>query len=156
LGNQARCQTLLNLFCHPKCQVCTILLALPSTLPSTLLSKTRLAIPTVPFLGDLLYAYIVCCPDIGYAITTISKLSMSPAIFISLPSNVLLFIFEPPLTGDSIIDHPPPCPELPDIPHTSPILGLNIPVPQATLFLELVGYINSSHANNQCQHHSTT
>ena len=24
-------------------------------------------------LGELMYAYITCCPDIGYAVTTLSK-----------------------------------------------------------------------------------
>jgi hypothetical protein len=30
-------------------------------------------------LGELLYAYITCCPDIGYAMTTLSKFSTVPA-----------------------------------------------------------------------------
>ena len=29
-------------------------------------------------LGELMYAYITCCPDIGYAVTTLSKFSSAP------------------------------------------------------------------------------
>ena len=30
-------------------------------------------------LGELIYAYITCCPDIGYSIITLSKFSCAPA-----------------------------------------------------------------------------
>ena len=29
-------------------------------------------------LGELMYAYITCCPDIGYAVTKLSKFSLAP------------------------------------------------------------------------------
>ena len=29
-------------------------------------------------LGELMYTYITCCPDIGYAVTTLSKFSSAP------------------------------------------------------------------------------
>ena len=32
-------------------------------------------------LGELMYAYITCRPDIGYAVTTLSKLSSAPNEF---------------------------------------------------------------------------
>ena len=32
-------------------------------------------------LGELMYAYITCRPDIGYAITTLSKFSSAPSAF---------------------------------------------------------------------------
>ena len=31
------------------------------------------------FLGELMYAYITCRPDIGYSVTTLSKFSCAPA-----------------------------------------------------------------------------
>ena len=39
--------------------------------------KMRFAYQTL--LGELMYAYITCCPDIGYSITTLSKFSCAPA-----------------------------------------------------------------------------
>ena len=32
-------------------------------------------------LGESMYVYIICCPDIGYAITTLSKFSLEPSTF---------------------------------------------------------------------------
>ena len=32
-------------------------------------------------LGELMYAYITCQPDIGYAVTTLSKFSTSPSAY---------------------------------------------------------------------------
>ena len=32
-------------------------------------------------LGELMYAYITCCPDIGYAVTTLSKFSTGPSAY---------------------------------------------------------------------------
>ena len=31
------------------------------------------------FLGDMMYAYITCCPNTGYIITIMSKLSIKPS-----------------------------------------------------------------------------
>ena len=31
------------------------------------------------FLGEMMYAYVTCCPDIGYVITTMSKFSTKPS-----------------------------------------------------------------------------
>ena len=46
---------------------------------TTLEKKARFSYRTL--LGELMYAYIICRCDIGYAVTTLSKFSSSPSLF---------------------------------------------------------------------------
>ena len=43
--------------------------------------KTSLKFNYWDVLGELMYVYITCQPDIGYAITTLSKFSFEPSAF---------------------------------------------------------------------------
>ena len=43
--------------------------------------ELKMAFTYCTLLGELMYAYITCCPDIGYAITTLSKFSCAPGIY---------------------------------------------------------------------------
>jgi hypothetical protein len=107
-------------------------------------------------LGEILYAYVVCRPDIGYAITTLSKFSKAPSrIHFSALKRLALYLRA---TMDWGIHYwrPSPRHELPEVPFSAPVPDVDTVVPQATSFLELVGYVDSAHANDLRQRRSTT
>ena len=110
------------------------------------------------FLGELMYYFITCQPDIGYAVTTLSKFSSAPLAFhYKMLKGVAKYL-------QSTIDwgiwfH---CPKRLNHPDFSPLacydikndlsvpfnINLNQPI--------LIGFVDSDQANNLHKHCSTT
>ena len=57
-------------------------------------------------LGELMYSYVTCRPDIGYAVTTLSKVFSAPSFFIINCSKALLSISKVLLIGVFVFNVP--------------------------------------------------
>ena len=108
-------------------------------------------------LGELMFAYVTCRPDIGYHVTTLSKFSTAPADvhYLALKSVVRYLrstidwgiIYDRgytestlPKTTRAYIDPPDDLPEF----------------PVAEYKTQLVGYVDAAHANDLRKRRSTT
>ena len=108
-------------------------------------------------LGELLYAYVTCRPDIGYAITTLSKFSVAPAdVHYRLLKGVAKYLrrtinwgiiyrrtkLDASLPASTTVPLPPD-EDLPTFPGpTSPD--------------QLIGFVDAAHANDLRKRRSTT
>lgn len=107
-------------------------------------------------LGEVLYAYVTCRPDIGYAVIASSKFSTSPhKVHFSLLKKAALYlrdtkhweiIYQRGERDDSLPESPhnlvsadPDLPDFPMIPH-----------------MELTAFVNAAHANDLRKRRSTT
>ena len=108
-------------------------------------------------LGELLYAYVTCRPDIGYAVTTLSKFSIAPSdIHYAMLKGVAKYLRRTIDWGiiyrKSSID--PNLPASADIPIAPPD---DLPeFPSAESPLQLLGYVDAAHANDLRTRRSTT
>jgi hypothetical protein len=108
-------------------------------------------------LGELLYAYIVCRPDIGYAITTLSKFSSSPApVHYARLKDVARYLRRTSAWGikfKKLKPDPsmPPCPDkTQDLPEDQP------PFPTSVRMDRLSCFVDAAHANDLRSRRSTT
>jgi hypothetical protein len=108
-------------------------------------------------LGELVYSYITCHPNIGYTITTLSKFSMCPHdTHYTLLKKGAKYLhqtkswgisYQKPSPNSSLPANPQEClPVLADLP---PFLSMDNPG-------VLHGFVNASHTNDLHDHHSTT
>ena len=109
-------------------------------------------------LGELMYAYITCCPDIGYAVTTLSKFSTTPSAYhYKLLKGVAKYLRS--TIGWGICFHRS---EPLDHPNLQPVDNYAIPdnngfatacnTNQAKLF----GFVDAAYANDHRKRRSTT
>ena len=107
-------------------------------------------------LGELLYAYVTCRPDIGYSIITLSKFSTCPHdVHYSMLKKVAKYlrqtmywgiIYRKPLRDNS----------LPPNPHARATLSSDLPSFPTMASLELTGFLDAAHANDLRNRRSTT
>ena len=108
-------------------------------------------------LGKLLYAYVTCRPDIGYAVTMLSKFSMAPAhIHYQQLKNVAHYLCQTIDWG--IVYHKTvPTASLPASQHVPLASESNLPpFPSPSTPDQLLCFVNAAHANDLCNHHSMT
>jgi len=108
-------------------------------------------------LGELLYAYVTCRPDIGYATITLSKFSTCPhdhhfALLKKVAECLRAtkdwgIVYGKPIMRD---------PTLPPSNHVRAILSTELPSFPTTDSLKLVGYLDAAHANDLRNRRSTT
>lgn len=97
-------------------------------------------------LGELIYAYVVCRLDIGFAITLLAHFAQAPsrAHYMAL-KGVVKYLHR---TKDWGIlywrEHP--VESFPDVPFACPVLDPSLPLFPLYAFLQLVGFIDAAHA----------
>ena len=109
-------------------------------------------------LGELMYSFIMCQPDIGYAVTALSKFSSAPSPFhYKILKGVAKYLQS---TIDwNICFH---CPKRLNHPYFSPLAWYDIKNYCSVPFdvnlnqLVLIGFVDSAHANNLRKCRSTT
>ena len=109
-------------------------------------------------LGELLYAYVTCRPDIGYAVITLSKFASAPAAFhFSMLKKVAKYLRRTRTWGIHF-HRPSPIPSLPpyspdSLPVSSDVLP---PFPSLESGPALTCFLDAAHGNDLRQRRSTT
>ena len=108
-------------------------------------------------LGELLYAYVTCRPDIGYAITTLSKFSIAPApLHFSLLKGVAKYLRRT-INWGITYRKSVPTPDLPASPDIPLAAADDLPdFPRPSSPLQLLGFVDAAHANDLRSRRSTT
>jgi hypothetical protein len=109
-------------------------------------------------LGELLYAYVTCRPDIGYSTITLSKFSTSPHDFhFSMLKKVAKYLRQTKDWG-IIYRKPKLDSTLPSSPHQryAPTESSLPPFPASDDPLSLMGFLDAAHANDLRNRRSTT
>lgn len=107
-------------------------------------------------LGELLYAYITCRPDIGYAAVTLSKFSTCPAdIHFALLKKVAKYLRQTRDWG-IIFQRKERHPSLPDRPDTPLVHPDDIPAFPDIDPWQLACFVDAAHANDLRNRRSTT
>ena len=109
-------------------------------------------------LGELLFAYVLCRLDIGYAITLLAKFSIAPSKLHYQALKHLAIYLRHTIDWGIIYWRPSPNKLLPVGTHVLVIPDASIPrVPTSSSLLELVSYVDSAYGNDlRDQHRSTT
>ncbi|KAG7370163.1 reverse transcriptase RNA-dependent DNA polymerase [Nitzschia inconspicua] len=108
-------------------------------------------------LGELLYAYITCRPDIGYAVVTLSKFASAPhAYHYSCLKGVARYLRRTKHWGIRFArrTHDPSL--SPGTPHNLSLNPSLPPFPSIPSPLQLTGYVDAAHANDLRNRRSTT
>ncbi|KAG7370191.1 hypothetical protein IV203_027937 [Nitzschia inconspicua] len=108
-------------------------------------------------LGELLYAYITCRPDIGYAVVTLSKFASAPhAYHYSCLKGVARYLRRTKHWGIRFArrTHDPSL--SPGTPHNLSLDPSLPPFPSIPSPLQLTGYVDAAHANDLRNRRSTT
>jgi len=108
-------------------------------------------------LGELLYAYVTCRPDIGYSTVTLSKFSLTPHdVHYGMLKKIAKYlrqtkhwgiIYRKPNKDSSL----PPCPHN-RLPHPDDLP----PFPTASVSFEPIGFVDAAHANDLRNRRSTS
>lgn len=108
-------------------------------------------------LGELLYAFVISRPDIGYALVTLAKFASQPErIHFQMLKRVALYLHQ---TKDWGIMYwrPQPLDHLPEVHFVSPVRDKLLPVvPPARDHFQLCGFIDAAYANDLRKRRSTT
>jgi len=108
-------------------------------------------------LGELLYAYVTCRPDIGYGTVTLSKFSVCPhEVHYGMLKNIAKYLRQTKDWG-IIYRKPTRDPSLPALPHTRLSHPSDLPpFPSPQYPLQLTCYVDAAHANDLRNRRSTT
>ena len=108
-------------------------------------------------LGELLYAYVVCRPDIGYAVTMLSKFSTAPAdIHYQMLKHVAKYLRRT-INWGIVYTKPKPDPSLPASPHVPIAAPDDLPLfPTPSSPSQLMCFVDAAHANDLRNRRSTT
>jgi len=108
-------------------------------------------------LGEILFAYVICRPGIGYAVTTLTKFSTAPnALHYEYLKHLVICLCQ---TQDWDIMHwcSEPVASLPKVPCVPMQFDDSLPViPPPAHLHQLITHIDAAHANELRQRHSTT
>jgi hypothetical protein len=107
-------------------------------------------------LGELIYAYVLCRPDIGYAATFLSRYSTAPHKdhYFAL-KNICRYLRSTKDWG-IVYWRPTPRPDLPVVPLHAPERDASLPTFPSSKHLELVGYVDAAHATDLVSRRSVT
>ena len=108
-------------------------------------------------LGELLYAYVICRPDIGYAVTMLSKFSTAPAdIHYQMLKHVAKYLRRT-INWGIVYTKPKPDPSLPASPHVPIAAPDDLPLfPTPSSPSQLMCFVDAAHANDLRNRRSTT
>ena len=108
-------------------------------------------------LGELLYAFVISRPDIGYALVTMAKFASHPAkIHYQMLKRIALYLRQTKSWG-IMYWRPHPLHHLPFIEHNIPPKDLSLPkVPSTTNPFQLCGFVDAAYANDLRKRRSTT
>jgi len=108
-------------------------------------------------LGEILFAYVLCRPDIGYAVTTLAKFSTAPnALHYKSLKHLAIYLRQ---TQDWGIMNwrSEPVETLPEVPYVPMTFDDSLPViPPPSHLRQLITHVNAAHANELHQRRSTT
>jgi len=108
-------------------------------------------------LGEILFAYVLCRPDIGHAVTTLAKFSTAPnALHHESLKHLAIHLRQ---TQDWGIVHwrSEPVETLPEVPHVPMTFDDSPPViPPPPHLRQLIAHVDEAHANKLRQHQSAT
>jgi hypothetical protein len=108
-------------------------------------------------LGELMYAYVSCRPDIGYAVTLLSKFSTSPAPIHYQCLKHLAKYLRRTINWGLIYRRPLPDEGLPLSPDVPLSASTDLPpFPSASSSIQLLGFVDAAHANDLRKRRSTT
>ena len=108
-------------------------------------------------LGELLYAYVTCRPDIGYAITTLSKFSTCPTKFHYTQLKNVARYLRRTIDWGIIYTKTTPNEFLPASRHPQLELPADLPsFPQPSYPLQLQCFVDAAHAHDLRNRRSTT
>ena len=108
-------------------------------------------------LGELLFAYVLCRPDIGYAITTLAKFSTAPNEHHYTALKRLALYLRPTKSWGILYWRTAPEPSLPIDSFTPATWDPKLPVvPRASTPHQLISYVDAAHANELRERRSTT
>ena len=108
-------------------------------------------------LGEILFAYVLCRPDIGYAVTTLAKFSTAPNPLHYKSLKHLAIYLRQTIDWGIIYWHPSPNSSLPDIPFICVIPDPSLPrIPTSLSYFHLIVYVDAAYANELKERRSTT
>jgi hypothetical protein len=108
-------------------------------------------------LGELLYAYITCRPDIGYAVVTLSKFATTPSKFHYLQLKNVARYLRRTIDWGIIYSRSVPDKSLPVGPPRPCAADGDLPVfPLPPSSSQMVGFVDAAHANDLRNRRSTT
>jgi hypothetical protein len=119
--------------------------------------ETQMGYSYRSLLGEIMYAYVVARPDIGYAVTTLAKFSKAPArVHYQCLKRLALYLRQT-IDWGIIYWRPSPLSDLPVIPFLGPTYDSTLPsFPAPDGFFELTGYVDAAHGNDLTRRRSTT
>jgi len=99
-------------------------------------------------LGEILFAYVLCRPDIGYAVTTLAKFSTAPnALHYKSLKHLAIYLRQTQDWG-IMCWRTEPVDSLPEVPHTPMKLDDSLPVtPPPSHLRQLITHVDVAHAN---------
>jgi len=107
-------------------------------------------------LREILFAYMLCCPDIGYVVMTLAKFSTAPnALHHKSLKHLAIHLRQ---TQDWGIMHwrSEPVASLPEVPHVPMKFDESLPViPPPSHLRQLITHVDAAHANELHQGRST-
>ena len=108
-------------------------------------------------LGELLYAYVTCRPDIGYAVTTLSKFSTKPSDYHYVQLRKVAKYLRQTINWGIIYHKPNPDLDLPPSPPTIGPATEDLPdFPTPDYPAQLLCFVDAAHANDLRNRRSTT
>ena len=108
-------------------------------------------------LGEILFAYVLCRPDIGYAVTTLAKFSTSPNELHYKSLKHLAIYLRQTQDWGIIYWRSSPVESLPDVPVILMTFDDSLPtIPPPKSLYQLITHVDAAHANELRQRRSTT
>ena len=108
-------------------------------------------------LGEILFAYVLCRPDIGYAVTTLAKFSTAPNEHHYKALKHLAIYLRQTQSWGIHFWRSNPVEGLPEVPFTPMTYDDALPtIPPPTSLHQLVTHVDAAHANELRQRRSTT
>jgi hypothetical protein len=118
--------------------------------------EKEMKFPYRGLLGELLYAYVTARPDIGYAVTTLSKFATNPDKIHYLALKRLAIYLRQTITWGIIYWRKLPCSTLPDVPISAVNWDSSEPFDVDLPYDQLLGFVDSAHATDLRNRRSTT
>ena len=108
-------------------------------------------------LGEVLFAYVLCRPDIGYAVTTLAKFSTAPNELHYKSLKHLAIYLRQTQDWGIMYWRQHPIADLPEVPYEPMVFDDGLPgMPPPQSLLQLITHVDAAHANELRQRRSTT
>ena len=107
-------------------------------------------------LGELIYAYVICRLDIGYAVTLLARFAQAPAAEHYYALKQVCRYLRRTKDWGIVYHRSRPIDDLPDVPLPELPVDESLPTFPIHELLELVGYVDAAHATNLADRRSVT